>query len=222
MTSDLAQDVLAAVEIVIARQPVESIPGAIKRLRERAGLTQDELAKRFSRNRAAVAQWERGKNMPPAAMTVPLLEALGIPREQINGAVTPYNVRKLDGSAYRNNDPIDVDYQFFVDTRAEVLQDVYFRARTGSAAHAKLYKEWMTENENAIAARESSAIAVNHNGSSLRNSALKVISSGRIATSITALEVKDASNETTTGSGQAVDNEIDIAKSLETNETEKT
>lgn len=48
-----------------------------KRLRQRAGLTQDALAERLHVTRQAVSAWETGKNQPDAQTLAALAEALG-------------------------------------------------------------------------------------------------------------------------------------------------
>lgn len=57
-----------------------------KRLRQRAGLTQDALAERLHVTRQAVSAWETGKNQPDAQTLAALAEALGADiRELIYG-----------------------------------------------------------------------------------------------------------------------------------------
>jgi len=50
-------------------------PRQINALRRRLGLTQSELARRLGVNRAAVCQWEHGKQKP-LAMAVKFMELL--------------------------------------------------------------------------------------------------------------------------------------------------
>ena len=57
-----------------------------KRLRQRAGLTQDALAERLHVTRQAVSAWETGKNQPDAQTLAAMAEALGADiRELIYG-----------------------------------------------------------------------------------------------------------------------------------------
>lgn len=57
-----------------------------KRLRQRAGLTQDALAERLHVTRQAVSAWETGKNQPDAETLAVMAEALGADiRELIYG-----------------------------------------------------------------------------------------------------------------------------------------
>ena len=57
-----------------------------KRLRQRAGLTQDSLAERLHVTRQAVSAWETGKNQPDVETLTALAEALGADvRELIYG-----------------------------------------------------------------------------------------------------------------------------------------
>lgn len=58
----------------------------LKRLRQRSGLTQDDLAERLHVTRQAVSAWETGKNQPDAETLAALAEALGTDiRELIYG-----------------------------------------------------------------------------------------------------------------------------------------
>lgn len=58
----------------------------LKRLRQRSGLTQDDLAERLHVTRQAVSAWETGKNQPDAETLTALAEALGTDiRELIYG-----------------------------------------------------------------------------------------------------------------------------------------
>ena len=58
----------------------------LKRLRQRAGLTQDALGERLHVTRQAVSAWETGKNQPDAETLAALAEALGADvRELIYG-----------------------------------------------------------------------------------------------------------------------------------------
>ncbi len=50
---------------------------AIKRLRERAGLTQAQLAEKVGASQSAVALWETGARMPRADKLPKLAEVLG-------------------------------------------------------------------------------------------------------------------------------------------------
>lgn len=57
-----------------------------KRLRQRAGLTQDDLAERLHVTRQAVSAWETGKNQPDVETLTAMAEALGADvRELIYG-----------------------------------------------------------------------------------------------------------------------------------------
>ena len=48
----------------------------LKRLRQRAGLTQDALAERLHVTRQAVSSWETGKNQPDIETLTALAESL--------------------------------------------------------------------------------------------------------------------------------------------------
>ena len=49
----------------------------IKILREKAGLSQKQLAARLGIDQSAVARWESGENIPATNRIIPLAEALG-------------------------------------------------------------------------------------------------------------------------------------------------
>lgn len=51
----------------------------MRQLRERAGLTQQQLADAVHVHRTSVAQWERGYSAPKIDMLRPLSVALGVP-----------------------------------------------------------------------------------------------------------------------------------------------
>ena len=54
------------------------ITGAvIKELREKKGLTQEELARRIGVTGKAVSKWETGKGLPDISLLEPLSSALG-------------------------------------------------------------------------------------------------------------------------------------------------
>lgn len=71
----------------IMRLEVRTMVGRnCKRLRQRAGLTQDALAERLHVTRQAVSAWETGKNQPDVETLTALAEALGADvRELIYG-----------------------------------------------------------------------------------------------------------------------------------------
>lgn len=50
---------------------------AIKELREKAGLTQEQLAEKIGTTQSAVALWETGRRAPMAAKLPKLAEVLG-------------------------------------------------------------------------------------------------------------------------------------------------
>lgn len=49
----------------------------IKEIREKNGITQDELARKLNVKQSAVAMWEAGKNSPTAAKIPTLARVLG-------------------------------------------------------------------------------------------------------------------------------------------------
>jgi transcriptional regulator with XRE-family HTH domain len=59
------------------RSPREISPNdALKRYREKSGLTQQELSEKLNIRRATISQWERGINVPPSDILVELAIAL--------------------------------------------------------------------------------------------------------------------------------------------------
>jgi transcriptional regulator with XRE-family HTH domain len=56
----------------------EWFPGRLRELRERAGLTQEQLADRAGVKRDAVARWESGRREPGWSSVLALADALGV------------------------------------------------------------------------------------------------------------------------------------------------
>ena len=50
----------------------------LKKLREKKGLSQNEIAKRMYVTRATISRWENGNRLPDAAMITRLSEVLGV------------------------------------------------------------------------------------------------------------------------------------------------
>ena len=73
----------------------------IKTLRERAGLTQRDLAERIGVTDKAVSKWETGRGLPDATLLCPLAEALGVAvfellsGELVSNANRAANMRRL-------------------------------------------------------------------------------------------------------------------------------
>jgi len=61
----------------------------IKRKREEAGLTQEELSRELGVVRQTVAMWETGKASPSANMLPRIARALGCTIEELYGAAGP-------------------------------------------------------------------------------------------------------------------------------------
>lgn len=55
----------------------------LKLLRVRAGLTQDELAKRVNVDQTAVSRWEKGKNIPLKKWIPALARALDVTEAEL-------------------------------------------------------------------------------------------------------------------------------------------
>lgn len=144
--------------IIVSREPRNEFGPALKTLRERAGLTQREIAYRFRRHATVVTAWEGGKSMPPRGMTAGLLEALMVPGESmvaLLGNVGAGDLEFMDSNAYARGDAVEIEYSFFQRTRGSVLQSLYTRATEGDTPAAKLYKEWMVDNQREFDARQS-------------------------------------------------------------------
>lgn len=56
----------------------EELGGRIRRAREAAGLTQNELAQRINARESQVSLWESGKNEPRVSTLRQIAEALGV------------------------------------------------------------------------------------------------------------------------------------------------
>lgn len=66
---------------------VQDTPDRIRALRERAGLTQDELAAKLGVNRSAVCRWERGRRRRPPVEAI--AEALNMTPAEFYAARIP-------------------------------------------------------------------------------------------------------------------------------------
>ena len=149
---------LEDVSKIAHRQPGCNL--AFERIRKRAGVTQDDLARRFHRRATAVCNWESGKSWPPTSLLPRILECLSVPTEVVTQFFSVELDGDLDPRLYARGDAVTIEYQWFKRTRGQVLQSVYIRARDGSSADAKLYKDWMEQIERQHAARESKPRAV--------------------------------------------------------------
>lgn len=150
---DLPETVLHDVEVLCKRTPREEVGGAIKRLRERVGLTQEKVGHRFRRTASACATWESGKKQPPRGMTVALLETFLLPRIVIEQYVSVGPGSDLDAIQYATKDAVDLEAEFFQRTRGHVLQSVYQRSIEGDPIATKIYVDWMRSNERAQVTR---------------------------------------------------------------------
>lgn len=151
--ADLPYTVLSDVEILCTRNPKDQVGAAMRRLRERVGLTQEKVAHRFRRSASACASWEAGRKQPPRGMTVALLETYLIPRSVIEQYVSTQAGTDLDAVAYATKDAVDLEADFFQRTRGHVLQSVYQRSIEGDPIATKIYVDWMRSNERAQVAR---------------------------------------------------------------------
>jgi transcriptional regulator with XRE-family HTH domain len=59
----------------------------LRQLRQRAGLTQNALARRLATHPSTVSQWERGAAVPSLDAITRLAEALGCDRETVLAAI---------------------------------------------------------------------------------------------------------------------------------------
>lgn len=78
----------------------------LRQLRERQGLTQEDLARALATNAGTVSRWERGLGNPQAAQLVQLAEALG--------ATVDYLLRGTDPD--RNAPPLTAAFHDFLRT----------------------------------------------------------------------------------------------------------
>lgn len=167
----IPQTVLDAAKILVDREPIEQVSTAIRTLREHVGLTQDQFAQKLHIQRTTIAQWESGGKSPLTSRTASILRASGL-QDQFEQLV-PRNERiRLDSKAYRLNDADSLEYDFFVETRGQVLEKVKSFAEQGNVAAARLYMEWMCRNEARIHARTSTTLSLSNEPNSLRQRAL--------------------------------------------------
>lgn len=152
----LTEEDYRAIEVVVKRIPRDAVGPAIRRLRERAGWTQRRVAQTFKRQPSAVTNWEMGSKTPPVSMTGSLLKAFGIERQvwlkYVTGDAADVD---LESRAYEDVDVVAVEWEFFRETRQNVLNAVYARAVEGSAVDSKLYMDWCQRNQQEWQARES-------------------------------------------------------------------
>jgi len=64
---------------------VMNLGSRIKYARERAGLSQEDVARRFKVHRAAVSQWENGKTRPASGKLAELADVLSVSAEWLLG-----------------------------------------------------------------------------------------------------------------------------------------
>lgn len=127
------------------------IPGkcgkSLKMLRENAGYSQTQVGSAFHRSPSAVASWESEKSWPPKNLTARVLQFLQVSPETLATLCNvPLNA-DLSPTVYATGDTVAIEYQFFLTKRGAVLQAVTNRAEEGSDNAAKLFLEWMRENE---------------------------------------------------------------------------
>lgn len=144
LSSDsLPADVLYAVKVLCTRTPREDVAKAVKLLRTRAKLTQQQVGERFSRRSTAIANWEAGSKQPPQGMTQALLEFFQIPREA--WFTTGEYDLDLSPKEYLTRGRVAVEYDYFMRTSPEVLAALKARSVGGSDPATKLYREWMID-----------------------------------------------------------------------------
>ena len=69
----------------------------IKRLREQSGMTQEELAKRIGKTRAAISQYENGISLPRMGTVEDLAEVFGVSKAELVSSYH-YAIVQLDES----------------------------------------------------------------------------------------------------------------------------
>lgn len=136
------------------------IPGkcgkSLKMLRENAGYSQMQVGSAFHRSPSAIASWESEKSWPPKNLTARVLQFLQVSPETLATLChIPVNA-DLSPTIYATGDSVVIEYQFFLTKRGSVLQAVTNRAEEGSDSAAKIFLEWMRENEKAYSARSNS------------------------------------------------------------------
>lgn len=144
----LDNDTLRDAEVVARQNPSFEVGASLRRLRERANLTQKELAARFHRKSTAVCNWEAGHTLPPRSLTAGILDTLGIPRPVIAQFIAIEDPESgLDPGLYALGDAATIEYQWWQRKRGKALQALYGRAIDGSAVDMKLLLDWMDKSE---------------------------------------------------------------------------
>lgn len=85
--------------VTLGRWTVDSIGSNIKRLRIAAGMSQEQLAEKLGKSRAAVSQYESGKNVPRMGVIEDIAWIFGVRKSEILGEARP--VSELDSDEER-------------------------------------------------------------------------------------------------------------------------
>lgn len=64
---------------------VKAFAAALREIRKRMGLTQEDLARLVGVERSTVTKWESGQNEPPLPMLAKLADVLGVPADELLG-----------------------------------------------------------------------------------------------------------------------------------------
>lgn len=70
------------------------LPAVLKEMREKAGLTQTEMAKRLGVYQSMVARWELGQGEPGVSLVMLLADALGVSVETLANRLAAKPARK--------------------------------------------------------------------------------------------------------------------------------
>lgn len=120
---------------------------SLRAFRERAGLSQRELAARFHKAPATICGWETEDSWPSPGILIRMLENLGVESSLILSKFAIERDGDLDRKLYIGADASVIEHQWFLKTRGTVLQAIYDRAIEGSDNAAKLYWELLGRNE---------------------------------------------------------------------------
>lgn len=155
-----SEDVSYHVEAVALQIPGKC-GASLKALRLNAGYTQAQVASAFHRTGTCVTGWEKEVSWPPKDLTLRVLQFLNIPEDVIRNHVVIEKSLDLDPRLYMTGNTLEIEFNFFLRTRGNVLQAVTNRALEGSDNAAKLYFELMEKTDKAHSALENSPRKVN-------------------------------------------------------------
>lgn len=148
----------------IAKREHPAAGAALRELRESAGMTLSQAASLFHRKGPTWCGWEQGDAWPPDHLMPGMLHALGVPDKVVAECFVVEMDGDLDARLYVRGDSAMIEYNYFLKTRGKILQRLALEAEQGSYYHAKLYREWMMDNQREIVSRVSKPRQLNESG----------------------------------------------------------